>query len=111
MAGQVGRDPRGRTEPAGEPRPHVAGGAEAVQEQKPRRFGTARSDPEFGHGHQYYAGMDVDRLRTAIDAVVPRDDIASASEAGGLRFLDGIRRDRPEWTDRIAFRIMHDWLG
>jgi choline dehydrogenase-like flavoprotein len=41
--------------------------------------------------------MDVDRLRTAIDAVVPRDDVASASEAGGLRYLD-----RPEWTDRIG---------
>lgn len=41
--------------------------------------------------------MDLDRLRTAIDAIVPRDAAPSASEAGGLRFLG-----RPEWTDRIV---------
>ena len=46
--------------------------------------------------------MDPERLRTAIDAVVPRDDVASASEAGGLRFLESVCRDRPEWTERIT---------
>jgi hypothetical protein len=31
---------------------------------------------------------EVERLRVAIDAVVPSDDFPSASQAGGLRFLE-----------------------
>jgi choline dehydrogenase-like flavoprotein len=47
--------------------------------------------------------MDVQRLRAAVDAVVPRDDVASASEAGGLRYWARLlEHDRPEWTDRVT---------
>ena len=43
-----------------------------------------------------------ERLRVAIDAVVPVDDFPSASEAGGLRFWSRITEtERPEWSDRV----------
>ena len=42
-----------------------------------------------------------ERLRVAIDAVVPADDFPSASEAGGLRFWSRITgAERPDWADR-----------
>jgi hypothetical protein len=45
---------------------------------------------------------DAERLRVAIDAVVPADDFPSASEAGGLRFWSLITgSERPDWTDRV----------
>ena len=45
---------------------------------------------------------DAERLRAAIDAVVPADDHPSASEAGGLRFWSRITTaERPEWSDRV----------
>jgi hypothetical protein len=34
---------------------------------------------------------EVERLRVAVDAVVPADDFPAASEAGGLRFWSGYR--------------------
>ena len=43
-----------------------------------------------------------ERLRVAIDAVVPADDFPSASQAGGLRFWSLITEiERPEWADRV----------
>jgi choline dehydrogenase-like flavoprotein len=46
--------------------------------------------------------QEVERLRVAIDAVVPADDFPSASEAGGLRFWSLITRsERPDWPDRV----------
>ena len=49
------------------------------------------------------AGMDLERLRQAIDAVVPSDGFASASEAGGLRFWAAVIADeRPEWAARVS---------
>ena len=45
---------------------------------------------------------EAERLRVAIDAVVPADDFPSASEAGGLRFWSLITgSERPEWADRV----------
>ena len=45
---------------------------------------------------------EAERLRVAIDAVVPADDFPSASEAGGLRFWSRITEtERPEWSDRV----------
>ena len=45
---------------------------------------------------------ETERLRVAIDAVVPADDFPSASEAGGLRFWSLITgSERPEWADRV----------
>ena len=45
---------------------------------------------------------EVERLRVAIDAVVPADDFPSASEAGGLRFWGRVTgSERPEWADRV----------
>ena len=45
---------------------------------------------------------EVERLRAAIDAVVPADDFPSASEAGGLRFWSQVTRsERPDWADRV----------
>ena len=46
--------------------------------------------------------MQSERLRVAIDAVVPADDFPSASQAGGVRFLSRLAEsERPEWADRI----------
>src|SRR5215211_6659110 len=45
---------------------------------------------------------EAERLRVAIDAVVPADDFPSASQAGGLRFWSLITgSERPEWADRV----------
>ena len=45
---------------------------------------------------------EAERLRVAIDAVVPADDFPSASEAGGLRFWSLITgSERPDWADRV----------
>jgi len=45
---------------------------------------------------------EVERLRAAIDAVVPADDFPSASEAGGLRFWSLITETEcPDWADRV----------
>ncbi len=45
---------------------------------------------------------ETDRLRAAIDAVVPVDDFPSASQAGGLEFWTQVTaRERPEWSDRV----------
>ena len=45
---------------------------------------------------------EVERLRVAIDAVVPADDFPSASQAGGLRFWSLITgSERPDWADRV----------
>jgi choline dehydrogenase-like flavoprotein len=45
---------------------------------------------------------DAERLRVAIDAVVPADDFPSASQAGGLRFWSRVTgSERPEWADRL----------
>ena len=47
--------------------------------------------------------VETERLRVAIDAVVPVDDFPSASEAGGLRFWRQVTSsDRPEWSDRVG---------
>jgi choline dehydrogenase-like flavoprotein len=44
-----------------------------------------------------------DRLRVAIDAVVPRDDVASASDTGGPRYWATLlERDGPDRTGRVA---------
>ena len=44
---------------------------------------------------------EVERLRVAIDAVVPADDLPSASQAGGLRFWSRVTStERPEWANR-----------
>jgi hypothetical protein len=45
---------------------------------------------------------EAERLRIAIDAVVPADDFPWASHAGGLQFwsqVDGT--ERPDWADRV----------
>ena len=45
---------------------------------------------------------EAERLRVAIDAVVPADDFPSASQAGGLRFWSRVTEtERPEWADRV----------
>ena len=45
---------------------------------------------------------EAERLRVAIDAVVPADEFPSASEAGGLRFWSLLTvTERPEWADRV----------
>ncbi len=45
---------------------------------------------------------EAERLRVAIDAVVPADDFPSASQAGGLRFWTLITgTERPDWADRV----------
>jgi hypothetical protein len=45
---------------------------------------------------------EAERLRIAIDAVVPADDFPSASHAGGLRFWSRVAgTERPEWADRV----------
>ncbi len=45
---------------------------------------------------------EAERLRVAIDAVVPADDFPSASDAGGLRFWSLITGgERPDWADRV----------
>ena len=45
---------------------------------------------------------EAERLRVAIDAVVPADDFPSASQAGRLRFWSLITEiERPEWADRV----------
>ena len=45
---------------------------------------------------------EAERLRVAIDAVVPADDFPSASEAGGLRFWSLVTgTERPDWADRV----------
>jgi choline dehydrogenase-like flavoprotein len=44
---------------------------------------------------------ETERLLVAIDAVVPADDIPSASQAGGLRFWSQVTAsERPWWSDR-----------
>ena len=44
---------------------------------------------------------EVERLRVAIDAVVPADDFPSASQAGRLRFWSRVTStERPEWANR-----------
>ncbi len=46
---------------------------------------------------------DAGRLAAAIDAVIPADEFASASQAGGSRFWRGLTAvERPEWTVRLA---------
>ncbi|HTE70167.1 MAG TPA: GMC family oxidoreductase N-terminal domain-containing protein, partial [Actinomycetes bacterium] len=48
------------------------------------------------------AEAEVERLRVAIDAVVPADDFPSASQAGGLRFWSLITgSERPDWAARV----------
>jgi hypothetical protein len=45
---------------------------------------------------------EVERLRVAIDAVVPADEFPSAAQAGGLRFWSLITgSERPDWADRV----------
>ena len=45
---------------------------------------------------------EAERLRVAIDAVVPADDFPSASQAGGLRFWSLVTgTERPDWADRV----------
>jgi hypothetical protein len=45
---------------------------------------------------------EAERLKIAIDAVLPADDFPSASHAGGLRFWSQITgTERPEWADRV----------
>jgi GMC oxidoreductase/Gluconate 2-dehydrogenase subunit 3 len=45
---------------------------------------------------------EADRLRVAIDTVVPADDFPSASKAGGLRFWSLVTgTERPDWADRV----------
>ena len=47
--------------------------------------------------------MDLERLRRAIDAVVPSDGYASASQAGGVEFWTAVlAAERPEWATRLA---------
>ena len=47
--------------------------------------------------------MDLERLSQAIDAVVPSDSYASASEACGFRFWAAVIADeRPEWATRVS---------
>lgn len=44
-----------------------------------------------------------ERLAAAIDSVVPADDYASASQAGGLRFWARLTEsERPEWAARVT---------
>jgi choline dehydrogenase-like flavoprotein len=40
-------------------------------------------------------------LRALIDAIVPRDDYPSASDAGGADFLRTVLRERPDWGRRV----------
>jgi choline dehydrogenase-like flavoprotein len=48
--------------------------------------------------------VDADRLAAAIDAVVPRDEFPSASEAGGVRFWARLTEsERPLWADRLQW--------
>ena len=45
---------------------------------------------------------EAERLRVAIDAVVPADDFPSASHAGELRFWSQVTAsERPQWADRV----------
>jgi choline dehydrogenase-like flavoprotein len=41
-------------------------------------------------------------LAALIDCVIPADDFPSGVAAGGLRYLDMLLTERPDWTDRIA---------
>ncbi|HEY3409621.1 MAG TPA: NAD(P)-binding protein, partial [Propionicimonas sp.] len=44
-----------------------------------------------------------DRLRLAIDSVIPADDFPPASQAGGLRFWEKLTEsERPEWASRVT---------
>ncbi len=47
--------------------------------------------------------QEMDRLRLAIDSVVPADGFPSASQAGGLRFWAGLTAsERPVWAERVT---------
>ena len=47
--------------------------------------------------------MDLERLRRAIDAVVPADGFPSASQAGGIEFWTAVLgAERPEWAGPLA---------
>lgn len=47
--------------------------------------------------------IDMERLRVAVDAVVPGDEFPSASQAGGLRFWRRLTEsERPHWADRVV---------
>jgi hypothetical protein len=44
-----------------------------------------------------------DRLRLAIDSVIPADDFPPASQAGGLRLWEKLTEsERPEWASRVT---------
>jgi choline dehydrogenase-like flavoprotein len=46
--------------------------------------------------------VERERLRVAIDAVVPGDQFPSASQAGGVRFWGRLTEsERPQWADRV----------
>lgn len=49
------------------------------------------------------AGDKTLTLRVLMDAVVPADGFPSASQAGGVRFLESvIRRERPDWAANLS---------
>ncbi len=61
-------------------------------------------------------GLDEDALVRLLDEIVPADDFPSASESGGLAYLDGLIAERPEWLSRVAAALAGDpversWLA
>jgi choline dehydrogenase-like flavoprotein len=57
------------------------------------------SEPSTGHPRLFTDSRET--IRAIVDAIVPGDDFPSASDAGGLDFLESAIGERPGWGERL----------